>query len=77
MSSSAELYQVGSSEKIKALEEELAKELQDLKNDIEENEMLGKTPKVARLVFYYCISRYFCKGFVFPKLNKLLRTNNL
>lgn len=73
MSSSAELYQVGSSEKIKALEEELAKELQDLKNDIEENEMLGKTPKVARyLVFNYCISHYFCKFFVFPKLNELL-----
>ncbi|XP_041457909.1 uncharacterized protein LOC121410103 isoform X2 [Lytechinus variegatus] len=50
MSSSAELYQVGSSEKIKALEEELAKELQDLKNDIEENEMLGKMPKVASSV---------------------------
>ncbi|XP_071476027.1 uncharacterized protein [Diadema antillarum] len=50
MSSSAELYQVGASEKIKNLEEELAKELQDLKNDIEENEMLGKTPKVASSV---------------------------
>ena len=72
MSSSAELYQVGSSEKIKALEEELAKELQDLKNDIEENEMLGKTPKVARLVFNYRINHYFRKCFVFLKLYELL-----
>ena len=44
---SLELYKVASSEKIKTLENELAKELTDLQNDIEENEMLGG-PKVAR-----------------------------
>lgn len=48
MSSTAELYQVGASEKIKDLETELVKELQDLKNDIEENEMLTGVPRAAR-----------------------------
>ncbi|KAJ8047612.1 hypothetical protein HOLleu_06654 [Holothuria leucospilota] len=50
MSSTAELYQVGASEKIKTLEAELAKELQDLKNDIEENEMLSGVPRAASSV---------------------------
>ena len=46
--SSMELYQVGGTEKIRNLEEELAKELTDLQNDIEENEMIGGTHKTAR-----------------------------
>ncbi len=45
---SHELYKVAHSEKIKHLEEELAKELTDLQNDIEENEMLGGASRVAR-----------------------------
>lgn len=45
---SVELYKVASSPKIKHEEEELAKELTDLQNDIEENEMLGGGARVAR-----------------------------
>ena len=46
--SSMELYQVGGTEKIRNLEDELARELTDLQNDIEENEMVGGLHKVAR-----------------------------
>ncbi len=45
--SSMELYQVGGTEKIRNLEDELARELTDLQNDIEENEMIGGIHKVA------------------------------
>ncbi|XP_038054173.1 uncharacterized protein LOC119726519 isoform X2 [Patiria miniata] len=45
--SSMELYQVGGTEKIRNLEEGLAKELTDLQNDIEENEMIGGSHKTA------------------------------
>ncbi|XP_071809867.1 uncharacterized protein [Asterias amurensis] len=45
--SSMELYQVGGTEKIRNLEDELARELTDLQNDIEENEMIGGLHKVA------------------------------
>ncbi|XP_022108314.1 uncharacterized protein LOC110988792 isoform X2 [Acanthaster planci] len=45
--SSMELYQVGGTEKIRNLEEGLAKELTDLQNDIEENDMIGGSHKTA------------------------------
>ncbi|XP_070558917.1 uncharacterized protein [Ptychodera flava] len=42
-----DFYHVGGSDKIKSMEEELSKELSDLKLDIEENEMLAGAPRVA------------------------------
>ncbi|XP_077981616.1 uncharacterized protein LOC144436648 [Glandiceps talaboti] len=42
-----ELYNVGGSEKIKSVEEELSRELKELKVDIEENEMLSGAPRVT------------------------------
>ncbi|XP_072026117.1 uncharacterized protein [Amphiura filiformis] len=47
---SVELYKVANSEKIKHLEEELAKALTDLQNDVEENETLGGASRVASSV---------------------------
>ncbi|XP_033105563.1 uncharacterized protein LOC117107864 [Anneissia japonica] len=50
MASITDLYQVGGSEKIKNIEDELQKELSDLKNDIEENEAFGASLRVASSV---------------------------
>ena len=63
------LYEVSASEKVKALEEELKKELKELQNELEDIDLLGRSPpKAVRLVRRILPPRFIFKTITYSLL---------